>query len=77
MYPGKDGYNFDYDYPRGQEKHIIDKAAHPRLSQKEGPEFDVAHHDMYPGKDGYNFDYDYPRGQEKHIIDKAAKPRLA
>ena len=27
-------------------------------SLNQGPEYNVAHHDMYPGPDGYNFDFD-------------------
>jgi len=58
MYPGPDGYNFDHDYPRGQDKHIIDVVNRPRLAQAEGPEYNVAHHDMYPNADGYAFEFD-------------------
>jgi len=56
MYPGPDGYNFDFDKDlRGDTLRVT-----PQLGQKgkKGPEFNVAAHDMYSGKDGYNFDYD-------------------
>ena len=42
-----------------------DKEAKEELEEKkkamalsQGPEYNVAHHDMYPGPDGYNFDFD-------------------
>jgi hypothetical protein len=65
MYPGPDGYNFDHDYPRGQDTHIIDVVNRPRLTQASGPEFNVDHHDMYAGADGYKFDFDHSLDGDK------------
>jgi hypothetical protein len=67
-YPNADGYAFDFDKnlrgdalrvtPTHAQKGDNKNATAPAQSLAQGPEFNVAHHDMYPNADGYAFDFD-------------------